>query len=266
VSQELDTEHVRKIQLAILDAFDAHCSTSGLRYTLAYGTLLGAIRHAGYIPWDDDIDVMMPRDDYEVLCRSASVGGYSVHSSTGNRDWRLPYAKVSDTTTRVVERTRDPVVVGVNIDVFPVDHVPQSALSRRLRFAVCRALEALGVLRILSPRPHRALWKRLCVGLVQPPARLVSGPTLAQLRTRVARSPAPSSRLAGVVVGSFPWAVPEEWLDDRNRGSFEGRDLRIPANADGVLRRLYGSYQTMPPVEDRETHHTMSAYALEESR
>jgi lipopolysaccharide cholinephosphotransferase len=265
VSQELGTERVRRVQLAILDAFDARCSELGLRYTLAYGTLLGAVRHSGYIPWDDDIDVMMPRAHFEALCRSGSIGDYPIHSWAADREWTLPYAKVSDPTTRVVEQSREPVTVGVNIDVFPVDEVSQLRLARTVHFAVCRALEGLRVLRVLSPRRDRDLWKRSALTILQPVARLIPGPALVALRTRLSRRPAASNRLAGVVVGSFPWAVPKRWLEDTERAVFEGRDLRVPANADGVLRRLYGNYEEMPPVEERHSHHAMTAYAVEET-
>lgn len=264
MSRELDIAGIRRIQLEILGAFDRHCSLSGLRYTLAYGTLLGAVRHAGYIPWDDDIDVMMPRADYDRLVESASIDRFEVRSLRHDRSWPLPYAKVCDTGTQVVEPTRSRVSYGVNIDVFPVDPVPQRRAFRAAHLAVCRVLACLHVLQTAVHRPGRCRFKSTTLRVAGPLLDRLPASSMAALRTWHARQTPPRSGLAGVVVGSFPWQVPQDWLLDTHHGCFEGREWPLPANSDGVLTALYGDYRVLPPSDRQVSHHAIRAYVRTE--
>ncbi len=118
---------IKEIELKILIEFDRLCKENNLTYYLAFGTLLGAARHGGFIPWDDDIDVMMPRDDYERLlvgfnewsqsdCYELKVysDGYSIY----------PFAKMVNNRTVVTENfTRCEFKIGVWMDIFPLDNV-----------------------------------------------------------------------------------------------------------------------------------------------
>ena len=258
----LGTEEIRRIQLGILDAFHAYCARVGLHYTLAYGTLLGAVRHGGYIPWDDDLDVMMPRADYESLCESDSLGPYRVWSPAVDPSWPLPYAKIADLGTRVAEDSLDAPGVGVNIDVFPIDGVPDGRLSHWWHGLTCRVFEALRALHSLTPRPGRSQARTLALHVLQPLVRLVPAPRLTSLRTAHATRWAASSTCAGVVVGSYPWSVPTTWLADTETAMFESRDCRVPARSHEILERLYGDYTQLPPEEQRTSHHAMTAYRL----
>ena len=96
-----------------------------LKYTLAYGTLLAAIRHKGYIPWDDDIDIAMPREDYETFLKTFDVENYGVMSCWNNPHYFLTWAKVYDKRTIKIEDAYNPdgLEIGFNIDIFPLDSV-----------------------------------------------------------------------------------------------------------------------------------------------
>ena len=127
--QQLSLKEIQMIELKLLLEFDSICSQNSMRYSLGGGSLLGAIRHKGFIPWDDDIDVMMPRPDYERFldyCRREdtsfrlityeSVSGYNGLS-----------AKIWDPSTRIVDHVLDlSFDTGVNIDVFPIDGLANS--------------------------------------------------------------------------------------------------------------------------------------------
>ena len=121
---------LREIQLVGLDILkDIHeyCVSNGIRYTLFGGTMLGAIRHKGFIPWDDDVDIAMPRDEYDRFVNNyASGNGYSLYCPENGTSW-LPYARVCDTKRTLVKNDWapwSPFKTGVWVDIFPMDGAP----------------------------------------------------------------------------------------------------------------------------------------------
>lgn len=121
-----DIEEIKKIQLEILKYVDQFCSQNNIKYALGYGTLIGAVRHKGFIPWDDDIDIIMRRNDYNRFIElfSKETGRYKVWSHNLQTDYPIPYAKVTDEKTLKLEGTNYYVERGVDIDVFPLDDLP----------------------------------------------------------------------------------------------------------------------------------------------
>lgn len=103
--QRLSSDEIKRIELNILLKFDDYCQENNLRYYLAGGTLLGAIRHKGFIPWDDDIDVCMPRPDYERFIRSYSQAQYCYKLKSGYlKNFSAPFTKVIDIRTKVLSQ------------------------------------------------------------------------------------------------------------------------------------------------------------------
>ena len=125
----IDIDEQKKIQLEMLKEIRDICDEAGLMYFLGGGTLLGAVRHKGYIPWDDDIDLMMPREDYNKLLKifNEKCNGKSKLLYYGNlKEYYYPYAKVVNTETRLVELDcRNLDEMGVFIDIFPIDFLPE---------------------------------------------------------------------------------------------------------------------------------------------
>lgn len=125
----IELDELKSIELDILLAFHDYCEQKGLSYMLYYGTLLGAVRHQGFIPWDDDIDVVMPRDDYEAFFRSFPCdSSFETIKLISYRDRSsiYPFIKLVDTRTEVVEDFVDPrYKTGVWIDIFPMDGLPE---------------------------------------------------------------------------------------------------------------------------------------------
>jgi len=125
-------QEMKEIQLQILDAIASFCSANGLTYFLTHGTLIGAIRHKGYIPWDDDIDLAMPRYDYEILLQSFSHNKIALYSLQHRNHCRYPYAKAYDLKTSVFEGGfQKHSEYGVNIDIFPYDYLPNEQRARK---------------------------------------------------------------------------------------------------------------------------------------
>ena len=136
----LSLEEIKKVELDALCELDRVCKAHGLSYFLAYGTLLGALRHQGFIPWDDDVDVYMPRGDYERFLAEAPAilpPEFEVLSSRSHPDYPKTFGilgLVGSTFTPQVARNRKfPIPIG--IDLFPLDPIPEdpSAFSRQAR-------------------------------------------------------------------------------------------------------------------------------------
>ena len=261
--RELTLEELRKVQLEALTAFDRVCREQGLTYYLAYGTLLGAVRHGGYVPWDDDVDVMVPRADYERLAQTFAAHApphLSVAGPATRRAWPLPYLKVSDDRTRLVEPLEDPVDYGVNVDVFPLDPVPRGRVAAAAQRALLRTLLWALELRYIDSDRGRGWHHPLALRLVKPALRLLAVDDLVAAVTATARwgGRRPSDRV-GVRVGSFDWAVPRQELGEPTEVVFEGAAVAAPRSPQRVLEALYGDWRRLPPEAGRSSEHAFVA-------
>jgi len=253
---------VRDVQLGILAEFDRVCRDRGLTYYLAYGTLLGAVRHGGYIPWDDDIDVMMPRADYDRLAeafRTAAPPHLSLDSPQTRANWPFPYAKVGDDRTELWEPLEDPLPLGVNIDVFPIDALPAGRLRREVQAGVLRLLRWAVELRYIAAARGREWHHPLAIGVVKPILRRIPVRTLVGACTRAARGAGPAGDRVGVRVGWYDWSVAAGALGTPTELAFEHLRVFGPAQPDVVLTRLYGAYLELPPELEQVSHHAFTA-------
>ena len=131
--EEIGIDKLKQIQLDMLKDIHAFCVEHDIRYSLAFGTLLGAVRHKGYIPWDDDVDIMMPREDYNRFIRSYGNNIYRIADMSVNPDYGLPFAKVEDVLTVIEENVEGGSVFGIYIDVFPVDYIPDNMILKHFQ-------------------------------------------------------------------------------------------------------------------------------------
>lgn len=255
---------IKAIELAILDAVADFCDAHGLRYYLAYGTLIGALRHKGFIPWDDDIDIQMPREDYNRLIASFDRECASPHLkliAPTDPLSRHAYVKIIDTRTVKIERDfdyrRGPL--GVDIDIFPLDGQPDAEPEFERWYAKLQKLYWRYHFNNFSPKG--SLKRRLGV----PFMKLVFNKKRIQRQTERlhARYPYEHSCFVGAVESCHnskgnraPRALFEEsvWVE------FEGRRFKAPAGYDAILKNIYGSYMELPPEEKRVTHHTGECY------
>lgn len=134
------TYDIRPLQLRmlqILKAFDATCAEHGLHYGIFAGSLIGAVRHKGFIPWDDDMDVLMPRPDYERFiahCAEWLPEPYEFVCGENDVNYPLPFGKLQDSSTTLIERRHLSYLGGIYVDVFPLDAAPENIIKRRWQF------------------------------------------------------------------------------------------------------------------------------------
>ena len=168
----IDIEELKQLQCEVMQAFHMFCHENNLKYSLACGSLLGAIRHNGYIPWDDDIDVYMDRSDYERFIRifpDRYKSFYRLISYERSEEWCRPYANLYDDRTVWEElKSSKEKQIGVNIDIFPVDCVPDDdnewlSFNKKRRLLIYLQSAKFVVLR----RDHRPLWKNIGLSLLK---------------------------------------------------------------------------------------------------
>lgn len=262
--KEISVKELKDIQLDILDQVHAFCQAHNLTYSLCYGTLIGAVRHKGYIPWDDDIDICMPRADYECFIKSfdGAKGNLKVWSYATDSSYYLPFAKVGNTQTSLLENVRYPLDYGVNIDVYPCDRVPESVKSRCRLFRRIKLIKQLATLKNLTIDKRRNFLKNLLVVAGHGITFFISLRKLMiqedYLRHKYTSSTSGVCNIvaASCVQISFSRKAIEKTIDVE----FEGRVYKMMAGYDEFLTKIFGDYMTPPPEKERVTHHDFKAY------
>lgn len=259
---------VQQEELRILKAFDHLCRLNGLNYQLFAGTLLGAIRHKGFIPWDDDIDVCMPRSDYERLLRVAKAGlGSEFFLQTTNTDpafiWQ--FAKIRLNDTRFIERYTQEFDIhhGVFIDVFPLDRVDRATIMGKFHWLCLTVMSYLNLVKCEALCRDIRNPIRRCVALALRKAMLfVPKRYFEKMLWRLmtvfnSRDTKFVSHLSnGVNASRFKrYTVRESDIWETIEGEFEGSKFPIPKNFHVVLSSLFGEYMALPPESKRQPHH-----------
>lgn len=257
----IDIDELKSIQLNILDRVANYCEDHHLTYFLGYGSLIGAVRHHGYIPWDDDIDIVMPRPDYDQFVAHFNDYGYSeqVIDHSNNKLYSLPYAKVHDIRTVIHETMyKAENVFGVYIDVFPLDGYRSSFQLGSIKL-ISRFLNAKKAI-INCQRPTA---KNFIIITGKILLAFISTSCLVNIMDHIARR---ANYNNSKMVKSFfsvygsNEVCEKQLLNDVIWESFEGKKYRIPKNYDVYLRHIYGDYMQLPPIEQQVTHHVFKAW------
>lgn len=246
---------LRQVQISILRAVAEFCRQHELTFFLWAGTLLGAVRHQGFIPWDDDVDIAMPRPDYERFCAQFDHGGeapFRVVDMTSDPDYPYGYAKVTAGGTSITGRSRATVPLGVNVDIFPVDGWPAGRIRSRMHFATLRILHALLSARSAATYDNFSGVRRLVLPVLLPVLDRVPVRTLAAVISRRARACAyDGADTVGVTAFRYLERVGHSAYEPGSEVQFEGMTLPGPRSPDRVLSNLYGDYMTLPPEDER---------------
>lgn len=266
----ISTEEVKKIELDILSYVANFCDKNGLEYGLGFGTLIGAIRHNGFIPWDDDVDICMKREDYNKLIELFNK------ANKDNLTYRLisPYDKgakhsfVKIIDTRTVKKefgiSDKRSKLGVDVDVFPIDGVPENEEEYKVWYEKLISIYKRHYDCVESF--HGGLLTRIKI-LIKKILLVLSGNT----KNRVLKKADRLHKAYPIGRSSFVRSVESQYAEKGGKVKkecyegtvlvdFEGAKFKAPQGYDEILRSIYGDYMELPPEEKRVTHHVNSVY------
>lgn len=261
-------DDMKRIELDLLDEIDRVCRAHGITYFIAYGTLLGAVRHGGFIPWDDDVDIAMLREDYELFMAGyAEWSGGDRFKLISYRDGEsiFPFAKLTDTTTLVyenfIEKTRSN---GVWVDIFPLDYVDRS--DKRVFKRVFDKRAFLGLVRnfiVTDPSTGSSGFVRLAKKIVCPFAKRLDPVKYARKIDELAQfwRERPSGEVACIAGTEERDIIYPLKAFEPVEMAFEDRTYLAPAGYEDFLSVRYGDWRKLPPEDQREIH-TFEAYKL----
>ena len=265
---------IKKLQVDMLRKIHDFCVENGIVYTLAHGTLIGAIRHHGYIPWDDDIDIMMPRPDYNRFLSlfNGKVENLRVLAPEIDVNYYAPYGNICDERTLLIESgvSHRSIPIGIKIDVFPVDGVPEDDLEfekcmkkmlfynkvlyfKRKKFGSINGLKDFSIWVGV-----RGLLSVISYGFVQK-----------KIMKLAAKNNYNESKYVAILV--FPShdsffsckRIERVVFDSTVKVEFENNYFFAPKGYDSYLRTFYGDYMQLPSKEKRIPHHGFTAYWID---
>lgn len=258
----LVTEKSKKIwaiSIDLLVQLDAVCRKHGLKYSLGFGSLLGIVRHHGFIPWDDDVDVVMPRADYEKLKKYKNEfrNPYFLQFPGEDNGYALSFAKLrnSNTTSISWPFRYETFNQGIFLDIFPLDNYSLNNFEENYSKIKSLVAECSASMRRSNPHPDDADLLKLKQFPIARDVKTITSELDSVLRIN---EQYPSNKY---IIWSFlvydyqRMTFSKDIHDDLVDDDFYGHSVYVPRNADEILRIMYGDYMKMPPVEQRGVWH-----------
>ena len=262
---EISLKDIKLLLLEMLDEIDAFCAKENIEYYLVGGSMLGAVRHNGFIPWDDDVDIGMPRADYErfvsTFISKAGIAKIVDYRNTKNYAW--PFAKAIHTKTRLIETGCEKCQIGVYIDIFPID------VAEGTYEDVCKKVKRVKLykdaltLKHLKVEKQRTLWKNTAIVLAKA-LHLIPDAFFIKAVNGIASKHSATTNCNYLCNFMGAWGKKEiisaDCFAEVIKHQFEGREYCILREYDEYLSSLYGNYMTPPPIEKQISHHSYVAY------
>ena len=260
ISEDILRKDVRKIQLNILIKLDEVCKKNGLRYYLAFGTCLGALRHKGFIPWDDDIDVLMPYDDTKKLISLQNQFGerYFVQSKETDPDYRSIAMRIRDCETTCIEGNEINLKInkGIYVDIYPYYECSKNKFIRIIDILRSNLLKVL--VNNQPPVNHGkvlAFLSRSALALFSEKSRLKKIKEL-EKRLSSVRGEEILDYYGQDVALFTAISYPKQWFMQPRKLEFEGLFFDGATEPEKYMTKRYGNYMQLPPVEEQVVHHT----------
>ena len=267
-----DISEIQQMELGIMEYIHEVCHKIGVKYFLSYGSLIGAVRHQGFIPWDDDMDICMLRDDYEKLQNYLIAHPderYEVMSYKNNVNYVYPFMKIQDNQTYLVEEdVRIDSNMGIYVDIFPVDGYEddQAFKDKMTKIIKKRQLSCYtfkGITNTKSVVNSMIRYISVIIFYFTNTNKYVS-----QIDELAKSRKVEDYELVDYVVykdmNKPVWK--REWLEQVEAGSFEGKEFMIPKHYHEILTSDYGNYMQLPPVEQQVSHHDFKLWKITENQ
>lgn len=280
----VDLKEFHQQLLDILVEFDRICRTNNIKYSLAYGTLLGAVRHKGFIPWDDDVDVFMDRENFNKfceICKNTKSENYFFQSKETEKKYPYNICRLRKNNTAMIYSAwkKSGIHLGIYIDIYPVDKIPDNTLLRKIQALFIIFLTPIRVARNAviykngaSAHLGKFMYavKNLCYGILRCfPSKLCD--KLEEYFIKKYNNK--SCKMCGIICeggllfapsrDSMPFDV--KYLERFKEIDFEGHKFMAISDTDGLLTHWYGDYMQLPPEEKRVMYHQPEIFDTQKS-
>lgn len=269
--KEINNEELKQIELGILQEIHNFCVDNNLTYYLWGGSLLGAIRHNGFIPWDDDIDIAMPRKDYEFFYKNFNCENFGVYTCESNENYIYVHGKAFDKRTLKYENLYyKKIEFGVDVDIFAIDNISKDKydilkknvrkrkkLINKLFFTLSSFIKTNNVIRNIKRfiqshfvsigRKFGAFKTNKFARKINQAAQKYDGGICNYMLYADANL-------------SKPLLIEKEWVENLVLHKFEDNEFFIPQGYGKLLTACYGDYMVLPPKEKQVTHHNFRAF------
>lgn len=271
--KELTSREVQLGELSVLKCLAKICEEQNLRYFLFYGTLLGAVRHQGFIPWDDDIDVIMPRPDYEKLMvyleeHAEEIKPLKLMNNRNNKDYIYPISRLCDTRYHVDYQGAKEYGLGLFVDIYPFDgcgNTPEEAHRIRMENQLLIKLAFTAGLATFQKSSKGILHSVVKFGAYCYAKLFGAGYFINKLEKNAANHPFDNDVFVNCTIWEdVDYYFRRDMFDDFVYLPFEDAEFRVPVNYDEVLKNNYGDYMKLPPEEEQIGHHYYTAYLKDE--
>ncbi|KAF0362060.1 LicD family protein [Pediococcus acidilactici] len=256
--QLIDTEILTEV-VKVLDKYD-------LKYYMIAGTLLGAVRHKGFIPWDDDMDIAMPRKDYDQFLNEFSKElpqHLHVKNFMTDKSFKYYITRIIDDRYKVQEIRNENVdesITNISIDIFPIDGVPDNSLKRKIyyfKILAYRALISLIQKENIDKARKRRIWEKaaIFIGTKMPLEKWLDSNKLKYKIDKLLKKQSDTSTYAGSIMGAYRTReiMPRGFFGEGKAYEFEGRHFWGPSDYNGYLKHMYGDYMKLPSKEAQES-------------
>lgn len=276
----MDLHDLHEQLLDILLEFDRICRENGIRYSLAFGTLLGAVRHGGFIPWDDDVDVMMDRENYEKFCRICPDAlGKDFFFQSRKTEEKYPYniCRIrKNNTAMIYEAWKNAGIhLGIYIDIYPVDHVADNRFARAIQYLFIILNTPVRIARnpeifASGKKQFNGTLKKMVYlyARIAPPrlCERIENHFIQKYNRRRCKQEGIICE-GGTLIHTPRDMMPfsSEYLGDYQEIEFEGHKLMASSHAASLLEHWYGDYMQLPPEEERVVYHQPEVFDTKRS-
>lgn len=259
-----DLDEIKKIELEIMKKIHQFCEENKIEYFLSYGSLIGAIRHKGFIPWDDDIDIFMARPEYEKFLKLFPKYEEKLNLKLVNHK-TVPYygrnlSKVIDTNTVLYEpvyKSDDPI--GVFVDIWPLDGVPNNRIIRWWHIKKANFLKKLILASSMKKNDAYSMGKNICITI----ANLFNSKKLVLYMERIAKQYLYEKSDYVKCYPAKHVLYKKTNFNKRVEVKFEDSIFYAPIGYDKILRDEYGDYMNLPPKDQQIPHHVINTFYKE---